>query len=688
MPASLEHPPEPHDLQTLRPASTYSRFAEVWLPDTLLGALTYGVDEESVQTGSVVWVHLGKRGRAALGLVVRVHSERPAFALKPARCHASCYRFSSRYLETLEWCSRYYLCSVGQALTVFWPADLEKYLDHLRAPQKPRKGKTPPAPPAAESQPPLTPEQNHTLQRLLPMLNGNGFRGALIHGVTGSGKTRVYQELARAALERGISVLVLVPEIGLTPQTRDRFERFLGQSLPILHSNLGAAEKRGAWLSLLKGETRLLLGTRSAILAPGLAPGLIIIDEEHDTSYKQQDPAPRYHCRELAFHMAHKYGALVVLGSATPSVESWENARKGNLELLSMTQRATDLPLPPVRVVDMKKQKGLQDAGLLLSPALREALCDTVAMGHQAIVLHNRRGHSTARVCAECGETLECEACKIPVVYHKQHRGLLCHYCGRLYPLHIPCRACGHTEFQFFGGGIEKVEQEIREWVPEAKILRMDRDAVSRIGAAEQMFGAFRNREYNILLGTQMVAKGHDFPGVNLVGVISADTGSGIPDFRSGERMFQLLTQVAGRAGRALENSRVILQTFRPNDPVLRFALKHNFQGFADWERQERSDALYPPFCRIANIELSASDSELLWKASSALADQLGTHPKVQVLGPVDAFVPMVNGKHRKTILLKAPQALALREAITASLANADIKKLSKNVVIKIDVDA
>ena len=378
----------------------------------------------------------------------------------------------------------------------------------------------------------------------------------------------------------------------------------------------------------------------------------------------------------------------MVLGSATPSLETFENARKGHLRWLHMGQRATELPLPPVRVVDMKKQKQRQDAQWQLSPALREALCDTVAMGHQAIVLHNRRGHSTARVCSECGETLECEACKIPVVYHKQYQGLLCHYCGRLYPLQTPCRHCHSTEFEFFGGGIEKVETEILEWVPQAKVLRMDRDAVQRKGAAEQMFGAFRNREFNILLGTQMIAKGHDFPGVNLVGVISADTGSGIPDFRSGERLFQLLTQVAGRAGRALEHSRVILQTFRPDDPVLQFALKHNFQGFADWERQQREDALYPPFCRIAQIELSGPHAEPLWHASSELAEQLQTHSHIQVLGPVDAFVPLVNGKHRKTILMKSAQASWIRQAIQASLQHAKILPLLKKVTVKIDMDA
>lgn len=680
------------DLATLskpRPASSYALYAEVCLPDTLLGSLTYGCESGDVKEGSVVWVHLRQRKAPVLALVVNTHADVPAFDLKPAIPHASGYQFSSRYLHTLQWCARYYLCSIGQALTVFWPADLEKFLDQLVAPAKARKTKKSESPSLeAQSQPPLTLEQNQVFSELAPMLDGEGFRGALLYGVTGSGKTRVYLELVKAALDKGIRCLVLVPEIGLTPQTRDRFQDFLGAAVPVWHSNLGMADKRMVWNSLLRGETRLLMGTRSAILAPGLEPGLIILDEEHDASYKQQDPAPRYHCRELAYHLAHKYGALVVLGSATPSAESFENARQGHLRLLCMASRATELPLPPVRVVDMKKQKALQSYGLLLSPALREALCDTVAMGHQAIVLHNRRGHSTSRVCNECGETLECAACKIPLVYHKQHRGLLCHYCGRLYPLSTPCRSCGHDEFEFFGGGIEKVEQEIREWVPEARILRVDRDAVARIGAAEQLFSAFRAREYDILLGTQMVAKGHDFPGVSLVGVISADTGSGVPDFRSGERLFQLLTQVAGRAGRALEHSRVILQTHRPDDPVLRFALRHDYRSFADWERNERSAALYPPFCRLAQLELSSSSEQALDSASHKLADLLTAQTGIQTLGPVDAFVSMVNGKHRKNLLLKAPRANQLREALQAALGDPSFKPLAKNVNIKIDMDA
>lgn len=680
----------PHS-PTISPARaphSFVLYAEVWIPDTLQGALTYGVDDATVGVGSVVCIHLGNRKESSLGLVIRVHHEQPTFSLKLAEPHSSGYRFSARYVATLDWCSRYYLCTPGQTLTVFWPAALEKYLDAMSGKGRVRKMALPPSPAIQdENPPPLTEEQSAALSQLTPLLDGSGFRGALLHGVTGSGKTRVYLELVRAALEKGIHCLVLVPEIGLTPQTRERFESFLGRKIIVLHSGLGAAEKRDAWTTLLKGEATLLLGTRSAILAPGIEPGLIILDEEHDTSFKQQDPAPRYHCREMAYHLAHRYGALVVLGSATPSAESWDNALKGHLRLLSLVQRATRTALPPVRVVDMKRVKGLQESGLLLSPTLREALSDTVALGQQAIVLHNRRGHSTSRVCDECGETLECEACKIPLVYHRQHGKLLCHYCGRLYRTDIPCRACGGTEFQFFGGGIEKVEQEIQEWIPGAKVLRIDRDVVARVGGAEKLFASFRAGEGNILLGTQMVAKGHDFPGVTLVGVISADTGSGVPDFRSSERLFQLLTQVSGRAGRALDGSRVILQTFRPQDPALKFALTHNFRGFAEWERHERQEAMYPPFCRLAEVGMSAREESVLQKAADRLAHLLQQVGNVEVLGPVDDFIPKINGRFRKNLLLKSGQAQRLRDALAQALSHPDYKGFARAVTTRIDID-
>jgi primosomal protein N' (replication factor Y) len=447
--------------------------------------------------------------------------------------------------------------------------------------------------------PPLTPEQQNALNILTELLHASypaapKFRGALLHGITGSGKTRVYLELVKKVMEMGLKSLILVPEINLTPQTQKRFEDFLGQKIPILHSGLGAKQKREAWLGLLGQETQILMGTRSAILAP-FEPQLIIIDEEHDSSYKQQDPAPRYNVREMAFHIAHKYGALVVLGSATPSMETYSNAKNGNLKLIEMKTRPGGLPLPQVTIVDIKEQRKKQDKDLMLSLVLRDALSKTISEGKQAVILMNRRGYSANRICEDCGNPQGCTDCNVTLVYHKQYDKLVCHYCGKLFPLNILCK-CGSKKFTFFGSGIEKAEEELKEWLPDAKVLRLDSDTASGLGATEKLLQKFRDGQCNILLGTQMVAKGHDFPGVSLVGVLCADIGSGIPDFRTGEKYFQLLTQVAGRAGRFLKNSSVIIQTFCPENPVIQFAIKHNYADFSRWELKERQEAFYPPF--------------------------------------------------------------------------------------------
>ncbi len=561
----------------------------------------------------VVWVSLRGRKKTQLALVLNVHKNFPDFKLKPATLHESKYTFSERYIETLLWCANYYMCSAGEALTAFLPAEnclnpdfpdsrihrIEKSIEY----------------------PPLTIEQQNAVNILSGMLVGKGFRGALLHGVTGSGKTRVYLELAK----KGVKTLILVPEINLTPQTKKRFEDFLGQEILVLHSALGAKEKRKVWQTLLKNNNSpfsilhspLLLGTRSAILAP-FEPELIIIDEEHDSSYKQQDPAPRYNVKEMAFHIAHKYGALVVLGSATPSVETYTNAKNGNLTLIEMKTRPGGLPLPQVQIVDMKEQRKKQDKDLMLSSTLRDALAKTIADGNQAIILLNRRGHSTNRICEECGETLQCEDCNVTLVYHKQYGKFMCHYCGKLYPQNTPCK-CGSNKFAFFGNGIEKAEEEIEQWLPDAKVLRIDSDTTGKIGSAEKLLQQFRNREANILLGTQMVAKGHDFPGVSLVGVLCADIGSAVPDFRAGEKYFQLLTQVAGRAGRFLENSKVIIQSFCPENPVMQFAINHDYLGFAKTELKDRQEAFYPPFCKIAQIKLQSRNKELLDRAAKSI---------------------------------------------------------------------
>ena len=662
-----------------------SRFCEVYIPLSP-SVFTYGVPEGvNIVRGSVVWVQLARR-KPSLALVCRVHDEKPAFDVRYACPHESGYVFSGRYMESLEWVAKYYITTPMRALNVFWPADFDKYLDALLAEKNAEpRGEAPSVGPemvVCSNLPPLTAEQETALASLVDDLDKDGFRGSLLHGVTGSGKTRVYQELVREALKRNKRVLILVPEIGLTPQTASRFEDYLKVPVVVLHSALSAPQKRAGYLSVLDGSAKVVLGTRSAILSP-FDFDVVILDEEHDSSFKQQDPAPRYHTRDLAFHLAQKYGALVVLGSATPCLETYRNAKTGNIKLLTLKNRATAAPLPEVNVIDMGKVR--QQKGMLLSPTLREALSDCIAGGDQAIILMNRRGYSKIRVCSKCGETLYCKHCHIPLVYHRQYNALMCHYCAALYHVDTPCPTCGSETYEFVGGAIEKLEEEIQEWIANAKVIRMDRDTTQNVGAVEKILTSFRNREYNILLGTQMVAKGHDFPGVKLVGIVGADSGLGIPDFRSTERLYQLLSQTAGRAGRADGGGRVFIQTLNPTEPVMQYAIRHDFNGFADMEFSNRQMAFYPPFCKLVEISCGSKDENLLRDSVNRLESILRKESSMTVLGPVDAFVPKVQNVFWVKLYIKT-QNLAVVRKVLSPILNAP-KAWVPGVEIKVEFE-
>lgn len=686
----------PEEIMAKVHSALLDRFCEVYVP-MAPAVYTYGVPQGvTLKRGDLVWVQFATRKKPALAVVSRVHADKPSFDVRLAMPHQSGYSFSERYMENLEWTASYYISTPMKALFVFWPADFEKFLEAYAYRKEERRctecitvarhceeRSDVELPPRPTDLPPLTLEQKNALDSLVADLDGTGFRGTLLHGVTGSGKTRVYQELAYEALSRGKRVLILVPEIGLTPQTSSRFENFLQVPVVVLHSALSSPKKREGYVSIMDGSARVVLGTRSAILAP-FDFDLVIIDEEHDSSFKQQDPAPRYHTRELAFHLAYKHGALVVLGSATPCLETFHNVRAGNLKVLTLKERATQAPMPQVRILDMCKMR--QQKGIMLSPQLREALTDCVAAGGQAIVLMNRRGYSKIRVCSECGETLYCKDCHVPLVYHKQYGSLMCHYCGRLYPVNSPCHSCGADTYEFVGGAIEMLEDEIQEWVAGAKVIRMDRDTTQNVGASEKILDSFRNREYNILLGTQMVAKGHDFPGVRLVGVVGADSGLGIPDFRSNEKMYQLLSQTAGRAGRAGDvPGQVFIQTLKPTEPVMQFAVHHDFEGFAAKEVQDRQDAFYPPFCKLVEISCGSKDEGALNAAVNRLEQLLRADKNLLVLGPVDAFISMVQNVHWVKLYIKTKDLVAVRR-ILSPIVNSP-KPWALGVDIKVEID-
>jgi len=682
----------PDEVQTKVKAELLTNFCEVYIP-MAPDVYTYGVPAGvTLKRGDIVWVQFATRKKPALAVVSKVHQVRPNFAVRLAYPHQSGFSFNERYMENLEWVSRYYISTPMKALFVFWPADFEKFLDALAASRAdhPASHAELVSASAAQDAPPLTSEQTIALNSLVADLDGEGFRGTLLHGVTGSGKTRIYQELAQEALRRGKKVLILVPEIGLTPQTSKRFEDFLQVPIVVLHSALSAPKKREGYLSIMRGDAKVVLGTRSAILAP-FDFDLVILDEEHDSSFKQQDPAPRYHTRELAFHLAFKHGALVVLGSATPCLETYTNAKSGKLKLLVLKERATQAPMPRIDIVDMGKNR--QQKGIMLSPALREALTENVAAGDQAIVLMNRRGYSKIRVCCECGETLYCKNCHIPLVYHKQYGSLMCHYCATLYPVNTPCGSCGADTYEFVGGAIEMLEEEINGWVPGAKVIRMDRDTTQNVGATEKILDEFRSGQYNILLGTQMVAKGHDFPGVRLVGVVGADSGTGIPDFRTSERLYQLLSQTAGRAGRSPrktdststeDRGRVFIQTLKPTEPVMQFAIHHDFEGFAEKETDDRRAACYPPFCKLVEISCGSKDPNLLQDTVSRLEKILRADKSFMVLGPVDAFVPVVQNVHWTRLYIKT-QDLAPVRRILSPIVNSP-KPWVMGVDIKVEI--
>ncbi|NQT27605.1 primosomal protein N' [candidate division KSB1 bacterium] len=522
-------------------------------------------------------------------------------------------------------------------------------------------------------------------------VGSEGFQTVLLHGVTSSGKTQVYLELIRKVWEADKSALVLIPEIALTPQAVQRYRAVFGDSVAVLHSRLSQGERYDAWRKLRSGEKRIALGPRSTVFAPLENLGLIVVDEEHETSYKQSDPAPRYHARDVAIMRAKIHNCQIVLGSATPSLESYYNSDLGKYKLCQLTERIDATPMPKISLIDRKPEPG-QMSWPVISEQMLDKIKESLEKGEQIILLQNRRGYSVFLRCVSCGTIENCPYCDITLTFHQKDSRLRCHYCG--YEKGVPdvCASCGGTQLSFRGVGTQRVEEALKEAIPESRIIRMDLDTTRSKHAHTRLITAFEEGKGDILLGTQMVAKGHDFPGVQMVGIISADTGLHFPDFRAGERTFQLLTQAAGRAGRRNQTGEVLIQTLEPDHPVIQFALEHDYKNFYLSEIKQREALAYPPYGRLAVLHFKGKNEGQTQKAAQLCASLIPRKEWMTCLGPVASPLSRIRGVYRYQIILRSPRkndpaGTRLRQSVRATFQKFLEKNPYRQVRLTVDVD-
>ncbi|HKT87875.1 MAG TPA: primosomal protein N' [Candidatus Sulfotelmatobacter sp.] len=534
----------------------------------------------------------------------------------------------------------------------------------------------------------LNSPQKSALTHLRDAVSAQIFSGMLLHGVTGSGKTAVYLAAMRSVLEAGRCAILLVPEIGLTPAVAADLHQIFGDEVAILHSALSDRERAEQWHRIKRGEARIVVGTRSAVFAPVSDLALIIVDEEHDSSYKQEE-TPRYHARDVAVVRAKMSNAVVVLGSATPSLESYFNAKKNKYALIELPDRVEQRPLPEVEIVDMRLEYQETGHEQVISRRLTAEIKERLDRKEQVMVLLNRRGYSPVVLCRTCGKKLECNNCAIALTHHKREHKMVCHYCGYTAPVPKACAHCGSEYVYFLGTGSEKLEELLHGMFPQARIARLDRDTVRGHEDFERTLAGLNEGELDILVGTQMIAKGHDIHGVTLVGVVGADSALGLPDFRAAERTFQLLTQVAGRAGRGQSPGKVILQTYFQDHYAVQFAARHDFIGFYEKELQFRNWMHYPPYSALANVLVRSDnlDDALTWSGKLGKWFDQTRHEGVRVLGPAAAPIMRLKRDYRYHFVLKSPSREKLNTTLRAMLAHAVQQKIPRTQVI-VDVDA
>jgi primosomal protein N' (replication factor Y) len=586
-------------------------------------------------------------------------------------------------LRLTRWIADNYFCSWGEAIEAAIPSGIKKGKtelgsriksgSHIKFSQFP-----------VTSPHKLMPEQEKALKSIAEAIEKREFKTFLLHGITASGKTEVYLQAIDLVLKKGQGAIMLVPEIALTPQTVERFVSRFGEEVAVMHSKLTPAKRFIEWKRIKDQRARIVVGPRSAIFSPVRDLGLVIIDEEHETTYKQDD-VPRYHARDVAEERARMKGCPLILGSATPSLESYYKAKRGDYKLIKLTKRIEERLLPKVKIVDMRMELATRKRIAIFSKVLLDAVEKTVRNGKQAIIFLNRRGFSTFVNCKKCGLVLKCKRCDTILVYHFDEKKLICHYCSyKASPPDI-CPKCRSGYIRYFGLGTERVESEMSHSFPHLHIARMDSDTTGKAGSHDRILGEFKSGGVDMLVGTQMIAKGLDFPQVTLVGVVSADVSLNIPDFRASERTFNLLTQVAGRAGRGEDGGEVIVQTYAPEHYAVTTAAKHDYEKFYQQEMLTRKELLFPPFTNLVKVTVRARNDELSSRIAAELAEAIKREGNsVMVAGPAPAAISRMRGYFRYNIILKGSSRLAMCGMLRKVLA---AFRRPHSALIAVDVD-
>lgn len=665
------------------------KFADIIIPVAVNGFFTYGLPEEirpSVHRGSLVTLPFGKSS-VATGLVVRVHdsppeglSVRQITGLLPGEV-----ALNERLTDFLLWVSDYYMAYPGEVMKAAIPSADDLPGRPLR--RRRREAEEEPAiAPVGPAELNKTQQEAHDSIRQLFAERDT----VLLHGVTSSGKTEIYIHLMQELMSQGRQVLYMLPEIALTTQIIERLRKHFGPSIGVFHSRLTPSARREVWKRVSEGSLRAVLGVRSSLFLPFSDLGLIIVDEEHDASYKQYDPAPRYHARDAAMMLARIHGGKTLLGSATPSLESYQNALSGRYGFVELMTRFGDVMMPEMVIADTRSAGKKKRQESHFTPRLLAAMEEALSREEQIILFQNRRGFSPFLMCTECGHVPSCTNCSVSYTYHKSIGRMVCHYCGKSVRVPSECPECGSTGLRTKGFGTEKIEEEIRILFPSARVARMDQDTVRNRGAAAVILGRFAAGETDILIGTQMISKGLDFERLTVVGILDADSMMHFPDFRAHERSFQLMEQVSGRAGRRTRRGKVVIQTADPSNLILRQVLKHNFKAMSTTQLEERSLFGYPPFTRMIKIALKHRDLDELNTSSARLAENLRNHLGNCVLGPEFPIVMQVQKWYIKTIMIKIGPGLSpsrVKDVIRRESEN-ELKSSRKGLLrINADVD-